>query len=551
MEGRGVCWWREPEFYGVILVVLLGLFVRLDALSIRGEESHRFCIGVEMLETGEWIVPRVQGESTYFRPPLQNWLAGLAAWLRGVWDPWTVRLPGALALLLLCVLLYLYCRNFLSSLGAFSSAAAFATMIQVLELGRLGETEALFTALVASSLLVWHWGYTRGWPDRRTWMAAYFLAALGMLTKGSQAPVYLAASSGTFLVWTGQGRRIFTRAHLAGLATFAIAFGVWYMPYLLEMGPLAGWRILFGETMGVLGQPGFVRHLLTYPWQVLSCMLPWSLLLVAYASPSFRRTVGEARPMVVYLLSCLAATFPSCWFVTSVATRYWMPLYPCAAPLMGLVVQRFAEAAIDHPWGRTWKSLVVFVRLTMAVAAGAALVASSPMVSPNRFAQSLLQAGSYALALGLLACLTLLPRRLARERWLCVFAFAAFLALTTSIWYMTYLSGRSHDIVGAMTEMRQRVPADTALVSFDRVAHRFMFYYGRSIRRLPWPRSGNDPPEQGTFFCFSSTAPPELPFAWEKVAEIGCDRFRVARHETTVIVGRRLERTALYEHAEY
>ena len=49
------------ESWALVLLVLGVYFSRMTALSIRGEESRRARVAYEMLETGDWLVPRVQG----------------------------------------------------------------------------------------------------------------------------------------------------------------------------------------------------------------------------------------------------------------------------------------------------------------------------------------------------------------------------------------------------------------------------------------------------------------------------------------------------------
>ena len=56
------CWWREHEVWILVLFVSVGYFTQLGSLTIRGEESRRICIAEEMLATGDWIVPREQGQ---------------------------------------------------------------------------------------------------------------------------------------------------------------------------------------------------------------------------------------------------------------------------------------------------------------------------------------------------------------------------------------------------------------------------------------------------------------------------------------------------------
>src|SRR6516164_5672965 len=182
--------WEALLLTGIVSTIY---FARLPDMSVRGEESRWATVAMEMLRTGDWVVPRQQGAPFLSRPPLGSWLIALTTMVRGDCDVWTVRLPTVLATLLTSLLVYGYSRVFLSRLGAFTAALAYATMGQVLQLGRVAESEAVFTLFVSASLLIWHWGYAKQWPDIWTWIAGYALAALGALAKGPQSPIYFVA----------------------------------------------------------------------------------------------------------------------------------------------------------------------------------------------------------------------------------------------------------------------------------------------------------------------------------------------------------------------
>ena len=51
---------------------------------------------------------------------------------------------------------------FLSRFGAFFCALSLASLGQVLELGRLGETDSLFILFLSGSLFVWKWCENKG-----------------------------------------------------------------------------------------------------------------------------------------------------------------------------------------------------------------------------------------------------------------------------------------------------------------------------------------------------------------------------------------------------
>src|SRR5947207_2762207 len=124
----GKTWWREMEAAWLVLLVVAAYFLRAGELPIRGEEPTRAQIAREMVERGDWIVPRVQGEPFRIRPPLQNWLIATSCFTFGSWDAWAVRFPSVLATLLTTLLIYGYARTCLGRTGAFAAAAAFATL---------------------------------------------------------------------------------------------------------------------------------------------------------------------------------------------------------------------------------------------------------------------------------------------------------------------------------------------------------------------------------------------------------------------------------------
>ena len=86
-------WWREGEVVLLAALVVGAYFLRGDALTLRGEESRWATVAREMIRTGDWVVPRQQGEPFLSRPPLGNWLIAACALARGQLDVWAVRLP--------------------------------------------------------------------------------------------------------------------------------------------------------------------------------------------------------------------------------------------------------------------------------------------------------------------------------------------------------------------------------------------------------------------------------------------------------------------------
>lgn len=548
-----------PDVLLLVLLVVCVYFSRLADLPVRGEESRRGRVAVEMLESGNWIAPRLQGELYLSRPPLQNWAIALAGMCRGRVDDVAVRLPSALAILLTVLMIYGYSRAFLSRPGAFLAAAVYATTGQVLELGRLGETEALFTLFVSGSLLVWHWGHVRGWPRTRIWAAAYLLVALATLTKGLQAPVYFAACIGGYLIWTRRWRELLGRSHLLGLVVFAAVWGAWQIPFFLETGLENGWRIYGDNVAGRYEDMRLVTiigHFAGFPFEVLfGCLLPWSVLLIWYLSPGLRNSIGSARPQVLFLACCLLVTFPSCWLTPAARPRYFMPLYPCIAPLIALVAERCWQSDQTLWWQKSWKHFLVGVAGVMAVTGIAVLVFSLVFESDSPLSQPRWFAALYCLASLVLAGVVVWSCRAVteRQRRASVLAVAVFMGLTYTGVVTNTMQRTSVDMRDQVGQLRDQIPDDVRLVSFGNVDHKFAFYFQNSIEKRSWPVPNAQPITQAagtesaaglTYFCFQLPNPraeKPLGFDWEAVAVINCDRNRHGPPRKRVIVGRRID----------
>lgn len=543
LPNSSIRWWREREFLLLMLLVLGVYFTRPLGLTLRGEETRRGRIAYEMLANDDWLVPRMQGQMWCSRPPLHYWTIAAVGQLRGTVDGLAVRLPSLVATLLTALLVYAYGRTFLSATGALAAGCAYATMGQVLQLGSRGETEAVFTLLMSASLLVWHAGYFHRWPAAWTWIAACALAGLATLAKGPQAPVYFFGSVGVFLLVRKDWRAAIRPAAFAGLATFLLVVAAWHLPFY--------WRAGFeGLTMIYVGEPGkrflendlwsVLGHLVWFPLDLAGCMAPWSLLLLPYLSRRFRSSLIAAGPQVRFLAYCLAVAFPPVWLPPNSNTRYFMPLYPCLAVLVGLVIEQALHAQPEAQ--RVWSWFLRLMCLTMAAAV--VVVAVLSMGQLTIWSQP---AGAAVLFIAVVGCGAWLLWRAIQSQhasWgrSAVVAVTTFLGLSYNLITVNALREKAVDAVGEVAELRRKLPPNTKLVSFGLVSHLFLFHYEDDVELLPWPEQAADVPHDVEYFCINvvRNVHPPLPFAWEPVATVNCDRTLRAEPIEWIVIGRRV-----------
>jgi 4-amino-4-deoxy-L-arabinose transferase-like glycosyltransferase len=362
----------------VTLVLGLLLFVwRLGSTGLVDETPPLFAASARaMAETGDWLVPHVNGLPRYDKPPLVYWLMALVHRLPGqsLWDPlgsWAAGLPSALAMVVLMLLLADTLRRWPQAVGGrggaeaaglaplappLVAALAFALSPLVLLWGRIGVSDALFTATLASSLLLcWR---TYADPHSR-WWPPWPVLAMAVLTKGPVALVLVALTLLLFAVLQADGSTLRRRLRpLTGLALAALLALPWYGLALLREG-----RPFWDSFIGYHNLQRFtavVNHHLQ-PWWFFGPILVVASLPV---TPLLLLGIGRAlglRPLRPQPLAAASSLnrFAACWllavlaFFTIAATKlpsYWLPATPAAGLL--ILLAGVGGPAAPAPGGR-------------------------------------------------------------------------------------------------------------------------------------------------------------------------------------------------------
>jgi hypothetical protein len=381
----------------------------------------------------------------------------------------------------------------------------------------------------------------------------------GALVKGIQAPVYFVAVTGLFLVVQRDWRRLLGWQPLAGVAAFFAVLSVWQIPFYLA----TDWQTVTDTWTGLardrLKLDGLLSHMASYPLETFACLLPWSPLVVQFASRRFRESIGAARPLLTFVTTALVVTYPSVWLAADARGRYFMPLYPCAALLLGLTIERSVVASAGSAARRGWDRFL----LGMAVAAalgGLFVVVVSLIPHPGlaTLAQpaglAILYAAAAATTLGIL--LRARHARTGQAAQIAMLAIACFVGLSyTGVVINAKVAG-SNDLTPAIAQVKRQLPNPDKLVSLGPVYHRFVYYYKTPIRELDWPTAADEIPEDLRYFCMDQPpatdsplrpigrgrswrmVPRRLPFAWQEIAVVRCGRNRNNKPQRTVVVGR-------------
>src|SRR5437762_7953418 len=88
----------QPKSLLIVLLIWAAIYLpALGSLAIKGEEGRRILPASRLIETGDYIVPRV-GSTAYVRSrALVHCLVASSFRVSGIRNEWTARLPSALS----------------------------------------------------------------------------------------------------------------------------------------------------------------------------------------------------------------------------------------------------------------------------------------------------------------------------------------------------------------------------------------------------------------------------------------------------------------------
>lgn len=296
---------RKTWWLSVAVVGCLGLFiVFFDLNGYRTLTKHEGFVAVvsrEMLQTGDWVVPRFGGLPRLKKPPLAYWCAAGASWVFGEHAPWTARFPFAVSALLLSGLVGVWAGKWYGRWQGLAAALIQISCVYVISFSRKAEVDMLLCLLTTSALFLVANAKT---DDKRLrtfgrWVAIYGLIALAWLAKFHYGPAMVMGVIGVWYVVDRRWPGLWDVFNPVGLMILAAGVVIW--PWLLLERVPEAWQIWQAETVGrALGDLGREPFWFYVP-QIFVQALPWSLLLWIAGRESYKRAWKEGDPRERFL----------------------------------------------------------------------------------------------------------------------------------------------------------------------------------------------------------------------------------------------------------
>jgi 4-amino-4-deoxy-L-arabinose transferase-like glycosyltransferase len=460
----------------LLLVAGLGHVPLLDP-----DESRFARTSVEMLRSGDWVVPTFAGQPRLAKPPLLHWLqACLFAWLGPV--EWAARVHAVLATLATIALVgWIAARRISPGAGAWASACL-ATMPLVFVLGRVGTLDSLLSLAILGVVALDLTAGREIGAARALGMGA--LLGLACLVKGPVGLLLPLLLMGVGRVASRQEARLRVRALVLAVCAWCLVALPWLLA-LVQRGALVdGVAVLLQEALDPYVAGTIHREPLGYfvPVAVLG-FLPWSGTL---ALAIFHTVTGRDAAQSALARYAGAALLAGLLFFTlgrAKLSSYLLPLAPMAALLASWELDRKRRIG------------AAVLAVTLAIFA-LALALYTPSARAMELRPWTAAAAALYAAAAAVASWAAIVGRPGRARAAALVASAGFLLLLALVVHP--MLGRSRSaapLVRAVPALRM----SRAIVTVDMHLPSLNFYLDRSLELVPlpllrWRLAWNDEP---------------------------------------------------------
>lgn len=370
----------RPPWWLVALLVLMAFAFQGTRGIWEPDEGRYTAAGLQMVESGDWLVPSLDGERPHLtKPPVTYWAIAASVGLLG-YDEWAARLPGALAFVGTGLMVFGLGRRFCASSPALPALVWMLSVAPVVA-ANIVSTDALLAFFEAAAMFAAVEGWRSDGRERRRWLIAMWVAwGLAFMTKGPPGLLPLGAMVAFLALHDRRKLRGFFL--WPGLAAFAIVGFTWFAVIVWQQPERLGY-FLGNEVYGRVFTGVHRRHsdwygaFEVYLPVLLVGMLPWSVLAVVAAGgprAAWRRLRAHVRarePELLLLLYWFALPLVVFFLARSRLYLYVLPLFVPMALLL-------ARPIAGWPWLDRRRLVAVAGSTTVALLALKGALAWAP-----------------------------------------------------------------------------------------------------------------------------------------------------------------------------
>jgi 4-amino-4-deoxy-L-arabinose transferase-like glycosyltransferase len=252
------------------------LFFNLWGRSLENHGYLRYAeVAREMIRSGDWIVPHLNGKVFINKPPLLFWLIAIPSSIYGSVTPLLAKWPSAFSAWMGVIILFLWGKRIYGvTLSGLIAGGVLLSSYQYFFQARLAKTDVIVGLLTILSLYFFTLGYEEMRRKRYLfWGLSFFSMGLGVLTKGPFELVPPLMIIGFFLAKERQWRIWIGKEFIFGYIILFLTVLPWFSLFISRVG--------LEESMALLrGNPILTRKAPIYFYfiEIWGQFFPWSLL---------------------------------------------------------------------------------------------------------------------------------------------------------------------------------------------------------------------------------------------------------------------------------
>lgn len=353
------------------------------------DEGRYVGVAWEMLRSGHWLTPTLDGLPYFHKPPLFYWITAASLRSFGM-SEWAARLAPLLGAAAGASALFLFARRWadqriatlallvLVTQPLFFFGAQFANL-DMLVAGCIGATILAFAHAVLAAAAA------GGRRQEASLAIGYLFAALGVLAKGLIGVVLPGLVILAWLLAWRRPRAVLSLLWPPGIALFLAVAGPWFVAMQGRFPDFSHYFIVV-QHFGRYAQGGFnnAQPFWFFPLVLAMVALPWSPWLARAARRAYWADAerGPLRQLMWLWLLIVTAFFS---VPQSKLVGYVLPV---TLPLAFLVADAAAPLRRDSPnWRRLWSATAILAAVSCL--ALAVLAAAYPQRSTRELALAL------------------------------------------------------------------------------------------------------------------------------------------------------------------
>jgi len=316
----------------------LALFFNLWARSLENHDYLRYAeVSREMIRSGEWVVPHLNGKVYIDKPPLLFWLIAIPSSLYGSVTPLIARLPSAISAWMGVLLLFLLGKRIYGTTqSGLIAGGILLSGYQFFSQARLAKTDMLLCLFVVLSLYFFDLGYQEREKKQTLFFGLCFLfMGMGVLTKGPFGLFIPLPIIAVFLIKERQWKILVSKKFIFGYGILALTVLPWVFLFIHRVGLEQSIALIRGNQILTRKAPIYFYFI-----QIWGQFFPWSILLPFLSIYLWRQGSRLWHSRISFFLLWFIVLFILLTLFEYRASRYLLPALPPLALMMGGMWQR-------------------------------------------------------------------------------------------------------------------------------------------------------------------------------------------------------------------